>query len=194
MKAGKSSYVFPGLNQCFGLILPAQTPDEDIDMFEGLLTQFSQFQVQEIIEDDEKQEADNEQEAGAEVAAESMQVAEKEAQGKGEDKAAKYGKKAAKWIRKGTDLAQIGIKKGTVLAGKGIRKSKDYIKTQITSREEMSVSEETKSRIKKAKQASAVVVTVSKAITIGAKAVCTELASGLAEAASKTEIGQKNTK
>jgi len=187
LKAGQSSYVFPGLkNQCFGLVFPAQTPSEDVEMFEALLTQYSQFQEQTIVEDEE----DEEEEVGAKSEAK-LEGGEKSDEKNKEDKAAKYGKKAAKWIRKGTNLAQIGIKKGTVLAGKGINKSKEYLKTQITTKEEVHVSETTKDRIKKAKVASSAVVKVSKAVVVGATTMCAELASNLADAASKTEIGQK---
>ena len=123
LRASKYSFVFPGHNGiCFGIVFPIKISMDDIDMFEGLLSEYSQYQL------DEGYEADNETQNDTE---------EKQSQLTPQEKDAKYvekGKKVASYIQKGTVLAQKGIKKGTAVASLGIRKSNEYLKKKISTR------------------------------------------------------------
>jgi len=71
-----------------------------------------------------------------------------------------------------------------------LKKAKEYMKSQIKIREDKHIDPKIIDRIDKAKTASQVVVKVSKAIVVGAYSACNELATNLAEAASKTSFGQ----
>lgn len=177
MKATQYSFVFPSINHiCWGLVFPVETSDEDIEMFEGLLTQYSQYEtkIEEIEgeENDEKKEEDNNN-------------------NNKNEKIEKLGKKITQYVKKGTVYAQIGIQKGTVIISKGIRKAKDEIKLHIKVREDKVVSEKTKERIQKAKLASKTIVKVSKAVVVGATAACNELTNIIVDSASKSEWGKK---
>ena len=179
LRASKYSFVFPGHNGiCFGVVFSIKIPTEDIDMFEGLLSEYSQYQL------DEGYEADNDEEK-SQIETTPKTQEEKDAQ------IAEKGKKIASYIQKGTKLAQKGIKKGTVAASIGIRKSNEYLKRKISTRKQIQVSEKTKGRIQKAKLVSKGAVKVSKAVVVGAKVMCSELAASASDAASKTKIGQK---
>lgn len=137
-----------------------------MDIFEGLLTQFSLFSVTDI--DSAASNSNNP----------SLTDVQR-------------GKKVANYITKGTILAQKGIKKGTSIAAKGINKSKIYLKKRIRTREQKHVSAKTLQRIKQARMATSTAVSVSKAIVTGAKVVCGELAISASNAASNTKWGSK---
>ncbi|ETO12909.1 hypothetical protein RFI_24466, partial [Reticulomyxa filosa] len=137
---------------------------EDIEMFEGLLAQFSQFHAHVslyiyiyinffffcmLITKNIFVLFSNEAEGKSE---------EKEEEEDSETSEGKPKTKAGKLIKKGVDLAKVGIKKGTITATEGIHASKEYLKKHIQTRKRVHVSETTKQRIQKAKFASVVAI------------------------------------
>jgi hypothetical protein len=176
LRATSHSFVFPGAgHQVFGIILPASAKKGDLEMFIALLSEHSDYSVQ--IDD----------ETTVEDATAAVAVAGEDT----EDKVAKYGLKAAALMKKGTALASAGIAKGTVVAASGIRKAKEYAKKKTTKTEDVEVSETTRERIKKVKAGARGAVKISNAIVVGARSMCSEMSSSLADAASKTEFGKK---
>eukprot|EP01084_Bolivina_argentea_P242564 406879_1 len=178
LKASQYSFVFPGHNHmCFGIVLSISVSGDDIEMFEGLLSEFSQYQIDEELQNE---------------AQPSEATADKDTDEKSKDaKYAEKGKTVASYIKQGTALAAKGIQKTTSVASLGIRKSNEFIKKKIKTRKQVEVSDKTKGRIQKAKLVSKGAVKVTKSIAIGAKVLCSELAAAASDAASKTEMGQK---
>jgi len=182
LKASQYSFVFPGNNNvCFGVVFPIDAKLEDIEMFEGLLTQYSNFQIQE--------ESENETEDNNETKNNTSIISDLKLNINDED-VEKTGKQISSGIKKGTEIASKSIQKGTQMAAQSIKKAKDYMKSKMETRENKHIDPKTIERIQKAKMASQVAVKVSKAIVVGAYSACNELAQSLADTASKTKFGQ----
>eukprot|EP01083_Nonionella_stella_P219552 786355_1 len=96
LRATKHSFVFPGHNgMCFGVVFPISTPLDDIDMFEGLLNEYSQYQIDEEFQNDLKQNNNT-----------NIQDDEKKPTKTKDEKYEEKGKKMAQYIEKGTLLAK----------------------------------------------------------------------------------------
>ena len=122
LRASEYSFVFPSANHvCFGLVFPDSISKDDLEMFEGLLTQYSQFQVQATDDDDDGGDDDNDGD-GDDTTSDTAVASNSN------DRLVRYGLKAAEYLKKGTVVAQKGIQKGTVIAAKGIRRARDVAK------------------------------------------------------------------
>lgn len=167
-------------------------------MLEALLSDYSQYHTDEGMDDEKVSEkpvvSQTPQQVPNQVivssAAANASSSSKISDAEYEEK----GKKVASYIAKGSAMAKQGIQKGTAAASVGILKSNKFLKKRITARQNVKVSPQTQARIEKAKVMSSGAVKVSKAVAVGARIMCSEMAAAASDAAKKTEYGQKFAK
>jgi hypothetical protein len=187
MKASRRTYVFPtAYHTCWGLLFPETMSDRDLELFEDLLGQYSQFTLQMVPRTQfEKHE---EEKKVMEAAPQKVDdVRERE-------------HVIAVYVKKGADFTRKGIKKGTAILMNGIDKTVQEVKVRIQVREEKPVSESTKKRLLQARVASDKAVKISAAVLDTANKACNELATAIVQGAFKkadskpTSASMKNAK
>jgi len=132
LRASHLSFVFSGQNGfclgagqeglSFGIILSNSTSSEDLDMFEALLSEYTQYRVEEAVF--ENAECDDKTQSTSSKSSMSS------------------------FLRKGL---KKGLQSGAAVASMGLKKSNAFLKKQITSRSNVQISAQTKARIAKMK-------------------------------------------
>lgn len=181
MRVADRNYVFPSDDQFFGVVLNPETTVEEIEVFETFLQEYAVFRISKYVDQSGSIEEMEESKDGelALVKHSPSRVAD-------------GGHKVAKAIGVGGTHLAKGIKTAAVFGGKGILSGSRFVRSKIKRRDEKTeVSDKTKKRIKAAKVASTGIVTVSKALVVGAVAAAGAISTGIANAASETSYGKK---
>lgn len=182
MRVADRNYVFPSDDQFFGVVLNPETTVEEIEVLETFLQEYAVFRISKYVDQSgsiEEMEESKDDADGALVKHSPSRVAD-------------GGHKMAKVIEVGGTQLAKGIKSAAVFGGKGILSGSRFVRSKIKRREEQTeVSDKTKKRIRAAKVASTGIVTVSKALVVGAVAAAGAISSGIANAASETSYGKK---
>jgi len=108
------------------------------------------------------------------------------------DRIASVGDKVASAVEKGGLSAVSGIRKAASGTGKALKSGAEFLKSKIKQKEQpVTISNETKMRMKTAKVVAGGAVTVTKALMTGARTTAQMISRELASAAEKTDIGRR---
>ncbi|EGR31150.1 hypothetical protein IMG5_116800, partial [Ichthyophthirius multifiliis] len=161
-----NSYVFPQENSKFSLLtIPKETPLQQVQYFEQILQQNSDFLISEDIAETEKKQQNWDNLTPS--------------------------KKIQGYLYKGGDFIKAGIITGAGYLAQGIQEGGQYIQAKVTKKEEVIIKPETVQKVKLANVTSSAVLNFTKAQVEGLLQGVKVIGNEIANQAANSETGKK---
>eukprot|EP00743_Colponemidia_sp_Colp-15_P005669 GILK01006094.1.p1 GENE.GILK01006094.1~~GILK01006094.1.p1 ORF type:complete len:404 (-),score=47.45 GILK01006094.1:34-1245(-) len=189
VRVAPNNYVLPAMDCFYGVVFNSNTEPDVIEIFETVLQEQSDFRVSE-----EELDGTMVQGSAMPTAPEAEQLFSS-AQPASQQPKATTSHRIATGLVTGSAAVATGLIKGASFASVGVKKGAEYLKTKLKKNEKPTqVKPATHANLMKAKSATAMACTVTKALVAGALATAGHMADSLANSFSQTKLGQKFNK